>query len=335
MHPIRIGVVVGSLLAGLAVPPSAGAVQLCVRRNPTTGEIQEGSRITLRTACRSREKALAISIEDGETTIRISGANLNLVDGSGDTAGPPNGLGNLVIGYDEGRCYHEEGWYAGTCVAGSQCDFAACDVSAKNGSHNLVVGAGHQYGSVGGFVTGEGNVVGAPVASVNGGVGNRAVGAGSVVAGGTRNLATQTTSVVVGGYENRSHGSSIFGGEGNVATGRSTIVGGRENFASALALAAGGAENSASGDQAAVLGGLGNRASATYATVAGGVDNEASGLYGAVCGGGSNFASGQSATVSGGAQNEAAGAFSAVSGGRLRTAPAEDNWVAGSLIEPN
>jgi hypothetical protein len=336
MHIItRTSVIVGSLLAGLAVPRHAHAMQLCVVQDKATGAIKEGSRITLRETCRPREKALAISIEDGETTVRISGANLKLDDGSGSTTGPANGLGNLVIGYDEGRCYDEEGRFARTCVAGEQCDFAPCDVSAKNGSHNLVVGAGHQYGSVGGFIAGEGNVVAAPTASVSGGWGNRAAGYGATIAGGSRNLADQATAVIAGGSDNRAHGASIFGGEGNVANGRATIVGGRENSASALSLAAGGAENAVHGDQAVVVGGLGNRAPGSFATVAGGVDNEALGTYAAVCGGGSNVASGQAASVSGGGQNVASGPFSAVSGGRERTASGEDNWVAGSLFEPN
>ena len=45
---------------------------------------------------------LPISIE-ADGTIRITGANLQIVSGSGATDGPINGKGNLIIGYNEGR----------------------------------------------------------------------------------------------------------------------------------------------------------------------------------------------------------------------------------------
>jgi hypothetical protein len=47
------------------------------------------------------------------------------------------------------------------------------------------------------------------------------------------------------------------------------------------------------------------------------------------------LASGVDSSVSGGRANTAGGDFSAVSGGALRTAPAQDNWAAGALFQPN
>src|SRR5262245_18401099 len=63
----------------------------------------------------------------------LSGANLYVNDGSVNTDGPVNGLGNLVIGYNEMR--------------GSGDD--------RSGSHNLVVGSRNNYSSYGGLVGGR------------------------------------------------------------------------------------------------------------------------------------------------------------------------------------
>lgn len=54
---------------------------------------------------------------DGKPTITLIDANLQIVSGSQSTAGPVNGTGNLVIGYDESP-------------------------GTQTGSHNLVLGAG-------------------------------------------------------------------------------------------------------------------------------------------------------------------------------------------------
>ena len=89
-----------------------------------------------------------ISIE--EETVLISGANLQVVSGSGETAEAVNGTGNIIIGYDE-----DSG-------------------NDKSGSHNLVVGFGHTYSSYGGIVVGFKNSITGVYSSVSGGAGNTA-----------------------------------------------------------------------------------------------------------------------------------------------------------------
>ncbi len=42
---------------------------------------------------------VSLSLEDGGATIRFTGVNVQVVDGSGDTGGATNGLGNLIVGY--------------------------------------------------------------------------------------------------------------------------------------------------------------------------------------------------------------------------------------------
>jgi hypothetical protein len=55
------------------------------------------------------------------STLTFSGINLAVVDGSGDTGGAENGLGNLIIGYNENTV-----------------------AATRNGSHNQVVGMDHE-----------------------------------------------------------------------------------------------------------------------------------------------------------------------------------------------
>ena len=95
--------------------------------------------------------------------IAINGANLWITNGLGTTA-VVNGLGNLIIGYNESRT-------------------PAPDV--RNGSHNLVVGDRQNYSSYGGMLAGYTNSVLAPYAAVSGGENNTASGLNSSVSGGT------------------------------------------------------------------------------------------------------------------------------------------------------
>ena len=68
------------------------------------------------------------------TDVFIDGANLHVRSGSGRTDAPVNGLGNLIIGYDE----------------------PADGGGGRGGSHNLVVGRENSYASYGGVVAGLG-----------------------------------------------------------------------------------------------------------------------------------------------------------------------------------
>ena len=126
---------------------------------------------------------------NGLPTLKISGANLQIVNGSGNTAGALNGLGNLFIGYNE-----PEG--------GEQ----------QSGSHNLVMGFSNDFTSYGGIVAGYNNVISGQLASVLGGSFNTASGDYSVVSGGGSNTASGDRSSVSGGSANEA--SAIrFGGE--------------------------------------------------------------------------------------------------------------------------
>ena len=150
-----------------------------------------------------------ISIE--AETVLISGANLQVVSGSGETAEAVNGTGNIIIGYDEDSN------------------------SDKSGSHNLVVGFGHTYSSYGGIVAGSNNSITGDYSSVSGGRYNTASGLMSSVSGGYGNSASGYLSSVSGGNSNNASGeaSSVLGGHTNNSFGSfSSVSGGFENTAS-------------------------------------------------------------------------------------------------------
>jgi hypothetical protein len=156
---------------------------------------------------------------NGQPTLTITGANLQIANGTGNTDSP-NGLGNLILGYDEG---------AGT----------------QTGSHNVVLGYSQDFTSYGGIMGGWNNVLSGPSSLVFG-VANVASGIGSSVTAGFQNTAS--------GF-----GASVSGGRGNTASNyESSVTGGAANTASGNhASVSGGNGNTASGDQAAILGGNG------------------------------------------------------------------------------
>lgn len=286
-------------------------------------------------------KLASVSLENGGEDFVFTGVNVHVRDGSGDTGSDVNGLGNLIVGYDEAR------------PSGSD----------KSGSHNLVVGRYHNYTSYGGFVAGSENTISSTYASVSGGRGNTASGDFSSVSGGWGNTASGYASSISGGIENTASGysSSVSGGLDNTANANySSVSGGRYNVASGdwssvlggggdaadegneawadYSIVAGGRSNVAGddfgadrtvGEASAVLAGLSNRAEADLAAVSGGVGNAASGYASSISGGTGNGASGSYSSISGGWGNTASGFSSSVSGGSFNTASGERSSVSG------
>ena len=177
-------------------------------------------------------------------TIRFSDVNLQIVNGTGSTAGTGNGRGNLIVGYNENT------------------------VSAsRTGSHNLVVGIDHEYTSYAGLLAGRRNRISGSSSSV--------MGYGNEV--------TANYGSIGGGYENTvsSIYSSASGGRGNtVSAAYASISGGRNNLVSGnYASISGGYHNVASGEYAFVGGGGGanaldgNIAVAHYSAILGGLNN--------------------------------------------------------------
>jgi hypothetical protein len=214
-----------------------------------------------------------------QNDIFITGANLHIVNGLGSTdcideegneiPDCPNGLGNLIVGYNEPRPPDAE--------------------TIRTGSHNVVVGQAHNFSRFGGLVVGTFNEISGDFASVSGGGRNTASGEQSSVSGGGGNTASNFLSSVSGGIVNTASGSRSFaaGGFGNTASGEDSSV-------------IAGDTNTASGHEALVSGGQGNTASGEQSSVNGGQSNTASGLLAVVSGGFGNTASGDRSSVSGG-----------------------------------
>jgi hypothetical protein len=186
----------------------------------------------------------------GLPEVRIAGANLRLVNGLRATA-TTNGLGNLLVGYNEPR----QGG------------------NVETGSHNVVVGQGHNFSSFGGLVVGRQNEISGAFATVSGGFDNTASGASAAISGGIFNRASGESATVNGGFDNTASASatSVSGGRGNTARGEGATVNG-------------GHGNTASGHTAAISGGQANTASGFTSSVSGGRNQTARGDFDWVAG---------------------------------------------------
>lgn len=157
----------------------------------------------------------------GYKTLRVDGANLQVVNGLGATF-VTNGLGNLIVGYNE---------------QSPQCDLA--------GSHNVVLGMANQYSqnSFAGLIGGQDNML---------------LGEYNTVLG-RFNTANDPNSAVFGGVFNDAlQGGTIINGDGNLANGyNTTIVGGQFNITTGSnAVVGGGLSRSATGAHDFVAGSI-------------------------------------------------------------------------------
>jgi hypothetical protein len=227
---------------------------LCV---PHLGQAQGGT-VEQRLAV-VEGKLARVFVVNGGNDIIISGANLNLINGGGSTQ-TTNGLGNLILGYNEAR--------------GGGADF-------RTGSHNLVIGQQGNYTSFGGIIGGYQNTIAGPFAHALTGFGNGALSFYSCISTGNRNNAT-------GNY------AAILGGEINVASGEKACVSaGFNNTASGkLSSVSGGDLNTASGTSSSVIAGFRNTASGPWSSVSGGQDNTTSGDVSSVSGGANRSSTG-------------------------------------------
>jgi hypothetical protein len=114
------------------------------------------------------------------TEVYITGANLNIRNGSGHSYNQLNGLGNLTIGYNELRQGGDD---------------------VRTGSHNLILGFGINHTGAGGLLCGAVNTGAGLFASVLGGTGNTVSGLYSTISGGFNNTASGNWSTIGGGSD--------------------------------------------------------------------------------------------------------------------------------------
>jgi hypothetical protein len=212
------------------------------------------------------QKLSAVTFDATTNTLTVTGANLQIVNGLGSTQ-TTNGVGNLIVGYNESR---------------------GAGFDLRTGSHTVVVGQEHNFSSYGGLVVGSANGVSGPFAAVSGGTLNAATGASAAVSGGVSGRALGEAAWVGGGFANRASGDSA------------SVSGGAANQAFATyASVTGGRDNAATGTQSSVTGGFENNASGAFATVSGGGNNLASGAGAAISGGGNRTAAGPNSWAAG------------------------------------
>ena len=197
--------------------------------------------------------------------ITFTGVNLKLVNGTGTTAGEPNGLGNLSIGYDIERIGRDVDDYYHTymCSDGSYETQTSCESNGntwnythRSGSHNLVIGDKHNYSRFGAIISGSSNASIGNYASVITGRGNIAIGDSSIVAGGSLNRTYSIQSSVLGGGANATTGTNavVSGGSNNSANGYFSSVNG-------------GSINTANHSRSSIHGGYGVTTTADYDTL--------------------------------------------------------------------
>jgi hypothetical protein len=93
------------------------------------------------------------SVTVGEDELVMTGVNLRIVNRLGTTS-TVNGLGNLIVGYNEERVFDNSGNRA---------------TNTRTGSHNVVVGTEHNFSRFGGIVVGTFNEISGDYSSVSGG----------------------------------------------------------------------------------------------------------------------------------------------------------------------
>lgn len=251
-------------------------------------------------------KLRPVTYDFSEQNWKITGVNVQIVNGSGTTDGNPDGTGNLIIGYNEVRDYNT----ISICTKPQYNNKVDCESHGgvwgrdfRTGSHNLIVGTQNNYISYGGIVAGMENNIFSAYATVSGGRWNTASGKYSSVSGGYDNTASNRYSSVSGGEENTASGeySSILGGYYNTASGeRSTVSGGWWNTASGdFASVSGGGQNTASGEYSSVSGGAVNNAIGRTSSVSGGYENKAKGNNSSITGGQTNTVEGNASVILG------------------------------------
>jgi hypothetical protein len=274
-----------------------------------------------------------------------SGLGSTYHSGSLGALGAPNGLGNVIIGYDEDDGRPED---------------------ATTGSHNLVVGPGHTYQGFGALLVGRGGTAGehsagalvvglrgladAHYAATIAGEFSSAEGAGAVVIGGRGSAASGVDAIVVGGAASMASGAraTAVGGVASAATGASAVaIGGQDSDAAGeSSVVVAGLGNATEDDDTVAIGGAGNLVDGDLAVAAGGSDNRARGYLTVTVGGQNNeaFSAGDVGAVAlggGGPRPEdgarALGEGATTAGGRAALATdqravalgGDENWADG------
>ncbi len=296
---IVLGFAISGVLALLLGLASSGAAQ------PTKHKLPSALALTSEQAEILSHMSIEY-LEDGKggqvKTIRFTGVNVQIVNGL-DSTESINGVGNLIVGYQELGNEREP--------------------DDRTGSHYVVVGRRHNYSQFGGIVAGESNISAAKYGCASAGRRNKADGQWSATLGGGFNRAGSDQAVVVGGDFNFAGSSSavIVGGSGNHA------VPPGPGSSATKAVVVGGFDNRSMGQGSVIVGGRYNETSANYSGILAGTNN--------TCLGDSQGGGSFSAIVGGESNSTGLGDAATVGGGLNRGVSGSHDWSAGSLFEDN
>ncbi len=273
-----------------------------------------------------------LSYDDSTNTFVLEGVNFQVTSGSAGSS-----AGNVIIGTNDVT------------------EFAPNP--ARTGTHNLIIGNGHEYTGNNGIVHGENNRLTSPYAAVIGGRKGHVTGPGAVLVGGLMNHIDTQDAAVVGGYKNFIHNSAsysaILGGEADSLFQQFTCaVGGKQNkvgedmsqdarwsvsiagnqniVAKRWSATVAGALNQTNGASSAIIGGQGNSTSGEGASTVGGFENSTVGARSVIIGGQTNVANGSRSIILGGRSNTTdATADGGILGGRYNVLSGEENVIVG------
>lgn len=193
-----------SLFAGATISALAGALFAPQPHGVTPQQQQILNMLTLETPPET----------GGTTTVRLTGANFQIVNGLGQTQ-TNNGVGNLIVGYNELGNVYGQG-------------------DVRTGSHTIVCGEQNSYSTYGGIAAGMSNSILGVFSSSVGGLGNTSSGSYAACLGGGINTASGSGATCLGGALNTASGAQArcSGGLFNVASGQfASTLGGTNNSA--------------------------------------------------------------------------------------------------------
>ena len=273
-----------------------------------------------------------LSYDDSTNAFVLEGVNFQVTRGSAGSS-----AGNVIIGTNDVTDYTPN--------------------PARTGTHNLIIGNGHEYTGNNGIVHGENNRLTSPYAAVIGGRKGHVTGPGAVLVGGLMNHIDTQDAAVVGGYKNFIHNSAsysaILGGEADSLFQQFTCaVGGKQNkvgedmsqdarwsvsiagnqniVAKRWSATVAGALNQTNGASSAIIGGQGNSTSGEGASTVGGFENSTVGARSVIIGGQTNVANGSRSIILGGRSNTTdATADGGILGGRYNVLSGEENVIVG------
>ena len=184
-------------LAALSALTGSQSVQIAALQAALSAEAASRLALAARVAVlesRTQDMSRLVDPNTGQDTVRFTAVNVQIVNGTGTRDAPVNGLGNLIVGYNEFR--------------------GNPNANFRTGSHNLVVGDLNNYSSFGGLLAGIFNTVSGQYGSVTAGNVNTASGTASSVSGGRFNTASSDYASVSGGSDNTasSYAATVSGG---------------------------------------------------------------------------------------------------------------------------